>query len=133
MLRLIFIALSFSLIHAWKKHSLGFRGVGGAACKFKFQGLQKLYAIPDFAAEIQNSVGEEIYGPIFKAGLFLILSGFVSSLITAYLIVNHSNWNDLVNEFEDAEKTQNVDTSQSLVSQLEKSKDATIELQEIDL
>jgi hypothetical protein len=47
--------------------------------------------------------------------------------------VNHSNWNDLVNEFEDAEKTQNVDTSQSLVSQLEKSKDATIELQEIDL
>ena len=46
-----------------------------------------LVAMGDYAAEIEkNVVGEEVYGPIFKAGLFLFLSGLISAFVSAFII-----------------------------------------------
>ena len=40
----------------------------------------------DYASEIENAVGEEIYGPIFQAGIFLFVSGIVAAFGVAFLV-----------------------------------------------
>ena len=52
-------------------------------------------AVGDYAAEIEGAVGEEIYGPIFKAGIFIFLSGFISAFIAAAIISKSESWEDL--------------------------------------
>jgi hypothetical protein len=37
--------------------------------------FSQLVAVGDYASEIEKGVGSEIYGPIFKAGLFIFASG----------------------------------------------------------
>lgn len=59
-----------------------------------------LVAVGDYAAEIENAVGTEIYTPIFKAGLFLFLSGIISTLIAAFIISKANTWDELSNEFD---------------------------------
>lgn len=60
----------------------------------------------DYAAEVQNAVGPEIYGPIFKAGLFLVVSGFASAAITTFLISRNDSWEVLEEEFQTGKEAQ---------------------------
>ena len=71
-----------------------------------------LAAAPDYAAEIENAVvGEEIYGPIFRAGLFLFASGLVSVAIAAFIINNSESWEGLEDEFQQGKEAQFIDTN----------------------
>ena len=54
----------------------------------------------DYASEIENAVGEEIYGPIFKAGVFLFVSGVVAAFGVAFIVSKSDSWNDLQDEFD---------------------------------
>lgn len=65
----------------------------------------------DYASEIQSAVGPEIYGPIFKAGIFLFLSGFISSFIVAYMITKYNLWDSLASEFQEGEQLEGIRTS----------------------
>lgn len=59
----------------------------------------------DYAAEIEKaSVGEEVYAPIFRAGIFLFLSGLVSAAAAAFIISKANSWEALGQEFEDGKK-----------------------------
>ena len=60
----------------------------------------------DYASEIENAVGEEIYGPIFKAGLFLFGSGIVAAFGVAFIVSKSDTWNELESEFDDGKKKQ---------------------------
>lgn len=60
----------------------------------------------DYAAEIENAVGEEIYGPIFKAGLFIFVSGLVSAGVVAFIVSNRDSWIDLDDELERGKEAQ---------------------------
>ena len=62
--------------------------------------------VGDYASEITNAVGSEIYGPIFKAGLFLIVSGIFSAGIVSTIISKSDTWNDLGDEFERGKQSQ---------------------------
>lgn len=55
--------------------------------------------VADYAAEIENSVGTEIYGPIFKAGIFIFGSGFISCFIAAFIVTQAGSWESIENEF----------------------------------
>jgi hypothetical protein len=63
----------------------------------------------DYSAEIEKAVGTEIYSPIFKAGLFIFVSGIVSSFIAAYIVSSSDSWNDLENEFEKGRQAQYIE------------------------
>jgi hypothetical protein len=52
----------------------------------------------DYASEIENAVGEEVYGPIFKAGIFIFASGLVSAAIVAFIVSYRDSWDDLGDE-----------------------------------
>jgi hypothetical protein len=59
-----------------------------------------LIAVGDYAAEIEKAVGTEVYTPIFKAGLFLFVSGIVSAFVAAFIISKSDSWEGLNDEFE---------------------------------
>jgi hypothetical protein len=59
-----------------------------------------LIGVGDYAAEIEKAVGTEVYTPIFKAGIFLFLSGIISSFIAAFIISKSDSWEELNLEFE---------------------------------
>ena len=63
----------------------------------------------DYATEIENSVGSEIYGPIFKAGLFIFISGIVSSLVVAFIVSNSNSWEALEDEFQKGKEAQFIE------------------------
>eukprot|EP00597_Dinobryon_sp_UTEXLB2267_P005163 CAMPEP_0170077916 /NCGR_PEP_ID=MMETSP0019_2-20121128/14614_1 /TAXON_ID=98059 /ORGANISM="Dinobryon sp., Strain UTEXLB2267" /LENGTH=169 /DNA_ID=CAMNT_0010290485 /DNA_START=10 /DNA_END=519 /DNA_ORIENTATION=- len=63
----------------------------------------------DYATEIENSVGSEIYGPIFKAGLFIFVSGIVSSLVVAFIVSNSNSWEALEDEFQRGKEAQFIE------------------------
>lgn len=65
-----------------------------------------LLNVGDYAAEIEKAVGEEIYGPIFKAGIFLFFSGIVSAFVAAAIISKSNSWEELGNEFERGKEAQ---------------------------
>ena len=82
----------------------------------------------DYAGEIENAVGEEIYSPIFKAGIFLFASGIVSAIATAFIVSKSNSWESLEEEFEKGKVAQldifpGTDSSQTqkVISPLEKS------------
>lgn len=60
----------------------------------------------DYATEIENAVGEEVYGPIFKAGIFIFASGLFSAGVTAFIVSNRDSWNDLDEELERGKEAQ---------------------------
>ena len=49
----------------------------------------------DYTAEIEMAVGTEVYGPIFKAGLFLFASGLVSAFVAAFIVSKSDSWDEL--------------------------------------
>jgi hypothetical protein len=63
----------------------------------------------DYAAEIENAVGEEIYGPIFKAGLFIFVSGLVSAGVVAFIVSNRDSWSELDQEIGRGKEAQLID------------------------
>lgn len=63
----------------------------------------------DYASEIENSVGSEIYGPIFKAGLFIFVSGIVSSLVVAFIVSSSNSWEALEDEFQKGKEAQFIE------------------------
>ena len=68
-----------------------------------------LVAVGDYAAEIENAVGEEIYSPIFKSGLLLFGSGVISAFIAAFIVSKSDAWDDLGEEFEQGKIKQLID------------------------
>ncbi|KAJ1414919.1 hypothetical protein B484DRAFT_454702 [Ochromonadaceae sp. CCMP2298] len=73
----------------------------------------QLVAVGDYAAEIEGSVGSEIYGPIFKAGLFIFASGLVSSFVAAFIVSSSDSWDDLELEFQAGKEAQFIDNTAS--------------------
>lgn len=61
---------------------------------------QLILAVGDYATEIENSVGSEIYAPIFKAGLFIFISGLVSAFLAAFIVSKADSWDGLEEEFQ---------------------------------
>lgn len=53
----------------------------------------------DYASEIEQATGTEIYGPIFKAGLFIFGSGFISAFIAGFIVNQSGSWEALESEF----------------------------------
>jgi len=51
--------------------------------------------VGDFSQEIESAVGSEIYGPIFRAGLFLFVSGMVSAFIAGLIVNSADSWEEL--------------------------------------
>ena len=72
---------------------------------------QFISVMADPAAEIEAAVGEEIYGPIFKAGIFIFVSGLVSAFIAAAIVSSRDSWDDLDSEFEQGKMKQLIDNS----------------------
>jgi hypothetical protein len=60
----------------------------------------------DYASEIENAVGEEIFGPIFQAGIFLFVSGIVAAFGVAFIVSKSDAWDDLEEEFDAGKKMQ---------------------------
>lgn len=60
----------------------------------------------DYASEIENAVGEEIYGPIFQAGIFLFLSGIVAAFGVAFIVSKSDAWDDLEEEYDAGKQKQ---------------------------
>lgn len=60
----------------------------------------------DYASEIENAVGEEIYGPIFQAGIFLFVSGIVAAFGVAFIVSKSDAWDDLEEEFDAGKQKQ---------------------------
>lgn len=84
------------------------------------RGSNVLY-VGDYAAEIENAVGVEIYGPIFKAGLFLFVSGVFSSAIVAFIISRSNSWSQLSEEFDTGKQSQLINVEQAVEAQALKS------------
>ena len=62
----------------------------------------------DYASEIENAVGIEIYGPIFKAGLFLFVSGVFSAAVVSAIVSKADTWEALDEEFDVGKNSQLV-------------------------
>ena len=60
----------------------------------------------DYSAEIEQSVGTEVYTPIFKAGLGLFASGILAAFTAAFIISKADSFGDLADEFERGKETQ---------------------------
>ena len=71
-----------------------------------FKSSQLIAVAADYAAEIENAVGVEIYEPIFKAGLFIFFSGLVSSLVVAFIVSKSNTWEGLEDEFQKGKEAQ---------------------------
>ncbi len=67
---------------------------------------QLIAVAADYATEIENAVGVEIYEPIFKAGIFIFFSGVVSSLIVAFIVSKSNAWEGLEDEFQKGKEAQ---------------------------
>jgi hypothetical protein len=70
--------------------------------------------VGDYAAEIEKAVGVEIYGPIFQAGLFLFLSGFVSAAVVSIIISKSDSWTEIGKEFDRGKQSQLIDVEKSV-------------------
>lgn len=80
--------------------------------------ITRLKVSADFATEIvESTVTDDIYGPIFKAGLFLFLSGIVSTIIAASIISKSNTWESLNAEFESGKENQLREMSQASINQ----------------
>ena len=80
--------------------------------------ITKLKVSADFAAEIvESTVTDDIYGPIFKAGLFLFLSGIVSTTVAAFIVSKSNTWESLNEEFEAGKETQLIKMSESSIKE----------------
>ncbi len=66
----------------------------------------ELITVGDYAAELERAVGPEIYTPIFRAGLFLFVSGIASALVAAFIISNSDSWDDIETEFQAGKEAQ---------------------------
>lgn len=64
----------------------------------------------DYAAEIEKTVGTEVYTPIFRAGLFLFASGLISAFITAFIISKANSWDDIYAEFERGKESKLIES-----------------------
>lgn len=64
----------------------------------------------DYATEIESAVGEEIYGPIFKAGIFLFGSGIVAAFGVAFIVSKSDAWNELEDEFSRGKEAQLIES-----------------------
>jgi hypothetical protein len=64
----------------------------------------------DYASEIESAVGEEIYGPIFKAGIFLFGSGIVAAFGVAFIVSKSDAWNELEDEFSRGKEAQLIES-----------------------
>eukprot|EP00607_Mallomonas_marina_P007476 CAMPEP_0182416798 /NCGR_PEP_ID=MMETSP1167-20130531/1157_1 /TAXON_ID=2988 /ORGANISM="Mallomonas Sp, Strain CCMP3275" /LENGTH=153 /DNA_ID=CAMNT_0024589875 /DNA_START=64 /DNA_END=525 /DNA_ORIENTATION=+ len=86
-------------------------------------------AVGDFAAEIEGAVGSEIYAPIFRAGLFIVLSGFISAAIAGIIVNSADSWEELSMEFERGKEAQltPVDTAEDIAKEakIQENKDLT--------
>jgi hypothetical protein len=65
--------------------------------------------VADYAAEIENSVGTEIYAPIMKAGVFIFASGFISCFLAAFIVSKSDTWAGLEEEFQAGKEAQLID------------------------
>ena len=72
-----------------------------------------LIAVGDYAAEIEKTFGTEVYTPIFRAGLFLFISGLVSAFIAALIISKANSWDDLYAEFERGKESKLIESELS--------------------
>lgn len=63
----------------------------------------------DYAAEIENAVGVEVYGPIFKAGIFIFISGIISSVVVAFIVTKSNSWEALEEEFTKGKEAQFIE------------------------
>lgn len=76
--------------------------------------ITSLRVSADFATEIvESTVTDDIYGPIFKAGLFLFLSGIVSTAVAAFIVSKSNTWESLNEEFETGKENQLTKMSES--------------------
>lgn len=80
------------------------------------ESTQFLSVAADYTAEIENAVGEEIYGPIFKAGLFIFVSGLVSSAVVAFIVSKSNSWEGLEEEFQRGKEAQLIDLTSKLTT-----------------
>lgn len=103
----------FSSIHSisWKKSNLKQNDKNMKLHLFNDITSQFISVMADPAAEIEAAVGEEIYGPIFKAGIFIFASGLVSAFIAAAIVSSRDSWDDLDSEFEQGKMKQLIDNS----------------------
>lgn len=84
----------------------------------------------DYAAEIESvAVGPEIYGPIFRAGLWIFLSGIVSTFVVAVLITKDNLWGSLLENIQEGEELQAKEYSEKV----QKENTDVPELQNLDL
>ena len=72
-----------------------------------------LIAVGDYAAEIEKTVGTEVYTPIFRAGLFLFISGLISAFIAAFIITKANSWDDIYAEFERGKESKLIESELS--------------------
>ena len=72
-----------------------------------------LIAVGDYAAEIEKTVGTEVYTPIFRAGLFLFISGLISAFIAAFIISKANSWDDIYAEFERGKESKLIESELS--------------------
>ena len=81
-----------------------------------------LLTVGDYAAEIEKAtVGEEVYLPIFRAGLLLFLSGVISAFIAAAIVTKSGTWEGLKDEFDEGKRSQYI---YSELENIEKKKEA---------
>jgi len=80
--------------------------------------ITRLKVSADFATEIvESTVTDDIYGPIFKAGLFLFLSGIVSTIIAASIVSKSNTWELLNEEFEKGKENQLMQMSEASIKE----------------
>ena len=80
--------------------------------------ITRLKVSADFATEIvESTVTDDIYGPIFKAGLFLFLSGIVSTIIAASIVSKSNTWESLNEEFEKGKENQLMQMSEASIKE----------------
>ena len=93
--------------HLRRVTSLSLTPVTSIDVPFNLLKSSQLIAVAaDYAAEIENAVGVEIYEPIFKAGIFIFFSGVVSSLIVAFIVSKSNAWEGLEDEFQKGKEAQ---------------------------
>eukprot|EP01041_Mallomonas_annulata_P000895 gene895-1732_t len=108
------------------------------ALQFSGDATTALIAVGDFAAEIEGSVGTEIYAPIFRAGLFIVFSGFISAIIAGVLVNAGDSWDELGMEFERGKEAQLIpevkqEITTASISENSESKNESEDIKFLDL